>query len=253
MCPPRPPEGSAERSGEPARRRMVRGPCPSAPHLTPFVARSASDRRCFPSVRRLAPLRRPRASPRSPPSVPRNACRPEGRRRVPAVWPRLECHGQARGELRFDQKWSPRGSLPFPSRCLHRPRAVCSGVALTSLDRLFQIFQRGAPDDPRSGSASDRRLQPTDCFFQRRLLLSRCAPNPSTSPTGFGNRPVLRGTIRFGGSSSRLGAFSTHGQSLDRTSDPPSPRRVPCPSPSLATRFVTVPRCGLDWFPHGFA
>jgi hypothetical protein len=97
--------------------------------------------------------------------------------------------------------------------------------------------QRGALFHPRSGSASDRRLQPSDYFFKDDCSCLAALRSP-INPTGPGNPPVLRWETRFGGSSSWVWSFFD--SSTPRSTGPLTLRRLPREldsSPSRLTRF----------------
>lgn len=200
------------------------------------------------------PPLRPKTLRRPPPIEPRNACRPEGRRRVPAVWLRTESHGQARGELGLAKNGRPE-ALCSSFRSAPAPFGPsCPQLVVGFARPLFKVSQRGALSHPRSGSASDRRLQPTDSFFKDDCSCLAALRTPD-KPHGIRRFPcpTLGNQLRRVEFPAERG-FRPLVPSLNRTSDSPSPSPRPeFLAKPLQLDLEPVPRSGLGWFPHGFA
>jgi hypothetical protein len=217
---------------------MVRGPYSKCPLLTPSVARLASGFRYFSSIRliRCCFLVRRRFPSGYLPcqgtlAAPKDA--------VALQAPDLVSNATGKPVVNFElaKNGCARSSLLFYSLRFHPPLAVELVVGFRFTRPLLKLNQRGALFQPRSGSASDRRLQPTDYFFKDDCSCLAALRSPS-SPTGPGNSPVLRWEIRFGGSNSLV--WSLFDSSTPRSTGPLTLRRLPREldaSPSRLTRF----------------
>jgi len=213
---------------------MVRGPCSSCPHLTPFVTRLVSDLRCFPSVDRLATPPRPKTYWNRYPSgqetlaAPKDAAafrpsglvpNPTGKPVVSSGWPKMA---------------APRlSALPFaplpPSSSRH-----ARGWWLASLGRVFKVSQRGALSHPRSGKCVRSTPATHRLIFSKTTARVSLHSEPPTSPTGSGDFPVLRWETGFGGSRSWLrGVFDL---SRRHSTEPLALRRRPCVPSSSPSR-----------------
>jgi len=233
---------------------MARGPCSSCPLLTLSVARSASDFRYFPSIRlnRTSFLVRRRVLRCC---LPRQETLAAPKDAAALQTPDLVSNATGKPVVNSElaKNGCARSSLLFLSLRFHPPLAVVLAVGFCFASPLLKIRQRGALSHPRSGSASDRRLQPTDSIFKDDCLCLAALRSP-TNPTGSGNSPVLRWETRFGGSSSWLGSFFD--SSAPHSTGPLTLRRLPREldaSPSQWFGSVPVFEVGLDWFPCGFA
>lgn len=225
---------------------MVRRPCSSCPHLTPFVARLASGLRCFPSVDRVAaPSSSEDASGTANPSsretlaAPKDAValRPSGPVSNATGKP-VVSSGSAKNGLPVALCPSFRSASP-----LLEPVWLVAGVGFAR--PRFQDESAWGAVSPAVGKCVRSTPATHRLIFSKTTARVSLHSEPLTSPTGFGGFPVLRWETRFGGSRSRLrGVFDL---SAGHSTEPLTLRRrtcVPSPSASREARFGTSSQ---DW------